>query len=106
MINIKDERVRNYLILYKRIKGCQFCGYKKCTSALDFHHIGGGKEFNISQSSNLEKIKEEVEKCAVLCKNCHAELHEIKEVGSMAGYNKINTKELEKVLLILTGQER
>jgi len=98
-MNIK---VRDYIISYKRIKGCQFCGYNKCISALDFHHNGGNKKFNISQCSSLGKIKEEVKRCVVLCRNCHAELHE-KDPGSFKDYNKINTEELEKALLVLTG---
>lgn len=104
MINIKDKKIRDYIISYKHAKGCQFCGYNKCVSALDFHHIGEGKEFDVSQCSSLEKIKEEIKKCVVLCRNCHAELHEREEEGpGIWDYNKINTEELEKVLLILTN---
>ena len=67
---------RQYINEYKLSKGCKVCGYNKCVSALDFHHDNGEKEFNISRCSNLEKIKIEIMKCAVLCKNCHAELTE------------------------------
>lgn len=95
---------KQYINLYKRARGCKFCGYNKCVSALDFHHIGGTEGINISQLTKLEEIKTEVTKCVVLCKNCHAELHESKEGGTMAGFERIDTKKLEKILKILSGQ--
>lgn len=98
------KRRKQYFDSYKRAKGCEFCGYSKCASALDFHHIGEGKEFNISQCSSLKKIKIEIMRCIVLCRNCHAELHESREGGTMASYERIDTKELEKILQILSGQ--
>jgi len=63
---------------YKLSKGCSICGYNKCASALDFHH-NGDKEFNVSRSiqegKRLFDVKKEMEKCDVLCANCHRELH-------------------------------
>ncbi|MBA7550907.1 hypothetical protein ES705_43437 [subsurface metagenome] len=97
---------KQYISLYKRARGCKFCGYNKCVSALDFHHIGEGKEVSISNCSSLEKIKKEITKCVVLCKNCHAELHESREGGTMVGYERIDTKKLGKILQILSGQDR
>jgi len=65
---------------YKLSKGCAICGYKKCASALVFHHDNNkDKEFDVSTvvkyGGNLNKIKNEINKCRVLCSNCHAELH-------------------------------
>lgn len=58
---------------------CKICGYNKCLKALDFHHINPKeKEFNISYFINAkswETIKEELDKCILLCANCHRELH-------------------------------
>lgn len=60
---------------YKLLKGCAICGYKKCVSALEFHHEGD-KEFCIGCGEyGFKKLKEEIEKCEVLCANCHRELH-------------------------------
>lgn len=69
---------RKYIINYKLSKGCSVCGYNKYASALDFHHNNGNKEFSISQfnTHSLKRIKIEIDKCKVLCRNCHAELHE------------------------------
>lgn len=59
---------------------CEMCGYKKNVSALDFHHIDPTtKSFNIDArilaNSNYEMVKNEVDKCMLLCANCHREVH-------------------------------
>ena len=60
---------------------CSVCGYDKYIGALDFHHLDPSeKEFAISsikQTSfdNNPKIKQELDKCILVCKNCHAEIH-------------------------------
>jgi len=61
---------------YKLSKGCAICGYNKCANALEFHH-NGDKSFliNTSCGKSLEKMKEEIKKCTLLCSNCHRELH-------------------------------
>ena len=69
------------LVKYKGGK-CERCGYNKSINALQFHHINPSqKKFNISQyacSNNLDidKLYQEVDKCILLCSNCHAEEHE------------------------------
>lgn len=63
---------------YKLSHGCAHCGYNKCAEALHFHH-GEEKEFNIGKavSSNMsdERLLMEMERCIVLCANCHIEEH-------------------------------
>lgn len=58
---------------------CQACGYKKTPWALQFHHKDpNGKDFGISQrghSRAWEKVKLELEKCVLVCANCHHEIH-------------------------------
>jgi hypothetical protein len=56
--------------------GCKHCGYNKCKSALEFHHINPEeKEFSWGdkRTSNWEKLKAEITKCILLCSNCHRE---------------------------------
>ena len=56
---------------------CEYCGYAKCLAALEFHHPGG-KDFAISGNGNTRawaKVKVELDKCVLTCKNCHAEQH-------------------------------
>lgn len=56
---------------------CKLCGYNKCIEALSFHHRNPEeKEFNISHTNiRWEKLKIELEKCVLLCHNCHDEVH-------------------------------
>ena len=59
---------------------CIRCGYDTLSSTLDFHHIDeGSKRFRISRGYKgdrwkipLEIIIKEMDKCILLCKNCHA----------------------------------
>jgi predicted transcriptional regulator len=59
---------------------CKICGYNRCHKALDFHHLDATqKDFAISQNNtiyNFLKLKPELDKCILLCKNCHAEVHD------------------------------
>ncbi len=56
--------------------GCQVCGYDKCIDALEFHHIDPAeKDSVISDLFSLKKMKAEADKCALLCANCHREVH-------------------------------
>lgn len=57
---------------------CQVCGYDTCSNALDFHHIDPKtKCVNLAKSTSLswDRIDTEQQKCALLCSNCHRELH-------------------------------
>ena len=71
------NRTKLRLIEYKGGK-CNECGYnKKIPSCYDFHHKDPEqKDFGISGKSwSFERLKREVDKCNLLCKNCHSELH-------------------------------
>lgn len=56
---------------------CSRCGYDVCITALEFHHKDPTeKEFTISKlSRSFDKIKDELDKCVLLCSNCHREEH-------------------------------
>lgn len=58
---------------------CQLCGYNKTLSALDFHHKDPSqKDFGISANGatrSFEKLKIELDKCILVCANCHREIH-------------------------------
>lgn len=83
------EKKREYIQEYKLSKGCAICGYNKCVRALVFHHNGDkGFSMNNACSRSLKKIKEEMEKCTVLCMNCHMELHEKIVKGSESNVEK------------------
>ena len=86
----KYEKVKRLHTIYYKIitrfklkKGCFFCKYKKCSEALQFHHLDKSTKLfgisdKLSKRNNLSKIKwkeikNEIRKCIVLCANCHAE---------------------------------
>lgn len=56
---------------------CQICGYDRCPEALEFHHLDPGeKDFTISRRlGKLSALLPELRKCALLCANCHREVH-------------------------------
>jgi predicted HNH restriction endonuclease len=70
----RRRKVRLMAIEYGGGK-CQICGYKKCNRALSFHH----KDFGLSTAGltrSWEKTKAELDKCILVCANCHMEIHE------------------------------
>lgn len=79
--SVRSYRQRNKIkaIDYKGGK-CEICGYDKSNWSLEFHHTDpNNKDFNISSKShfNWDKIKIELDKCILVCKNCHGEIHEL-----------------------------
>lgn len=57
---------------------CQKCGYKKSLDALVFHHRNDKKfELSSAWTYNLKTLQSELDKCRLLCANCHAEEHAI-----------------------------
>ena len=57
---------------------CKYCGYNKCLASLDFHHTDPSKkEYIISSQWKKPKeiVKQELDKCDLVCKNCHGEIH-------------------------------
>ena len=105
---IKDSRIRNreknriyflerrqktklIAVNYKGGK-CVECGYNKYVGALDFHHLNPNfKEIKITnlirnginKKGNWKNLKLELDKCVILCANCHRQKHfYVMEVGS------------------------
>lgn len=68
---------------------CLRCGYDKCLRALGFHHRNrSDKTFGFGVKSNIawEAIRIELEKCDLLCANCHMEVEEeLASGGSSSG---------------------
>lgn len=58
---------------------CQCCKYNKYIGALEFHHINPDeKDFGISvkgYTRSWENNKKELDKCVLVCSNCHKEIH-------------------------------
>jgi hypothetical protein len=71
------QKIKIKAIKYKGGK-CNRCGYDKCDWAFEFHHLDSDeKDFGISAYSTLswDKIKKELDKCILVCANCHREIH-------------------------------
>jgi DNA-binding CsgD family transcriptional regulator len=71
------QNIKLTLVKYKGGK-CRICGYNKSIKALHFHHLDPTqKDFTISGKSwSFERLKNEVDKCILVCSNCHCEIHD------------------------------
>lgn len=88
---ILRKNIKRKCVEYKGGK-CFVCGYNKFQGSLDFHHVNPKeKDFAIStmKSNSFESLKQELDKCVLLCKNCHCEVHagliDLNKIGSPAG---------------------
>lgn len=78
-IKKRRAKIRAWFIDYKATLACQECG-ENHPACLVFHHRDPNqKDTNISKAANQgwgkKRILVEVEKCDVLCANCHRKLH-------------------------------
>ena len=78
------ERQRNTKSLAVEYKGgkCSICGYNKSMAALEFHHINPNekdKDYFNMRGGLSPKLKTELDKCVLLCANCHREIHHLSQ---------------------------
>lgn len=77
-VSKRRRRLKEMAIQNKGGK-CMCCGYNKYNGALDFHHINEStKEFSLSVrglTRSWKKIEAEIDKCLLVCANCHREIH-------------------------------
>jgi hypothetical protein len=77
-VHARRKKVRQKAIEYKGGK-CEMCGYDRCIDALEFHHRDlSKKDFGISEKGytrSWKRVTEELDKCVMICANCHRELH-------------------------------
>ena len=81
----RGRKLKLDCIEYKGGK-CQKCGYSQCQAALDFHHRDPAKkDFSLCKKYGCRKIsdriKKELDKCDLLCANCHREEHWQLKIG-------------------------
>jgi len=74
----RRKKIREMALEYKGDK-CKRCGYSRCLEALEFHHTSSSrKDFSVSSKGytrSWKRVKEELDKCILLCANCHREIH-------------------------------
>lgn len=78
-INQNKKANRRWFAAFKATKSCIKCG-ESHPAALDFHHVHprkGDKKVNdlVSDGHAKQRIMEEINKCVVLCSNCHRKHH-------------------------------
>ena len=62
---------------YKKTLKCSECG-EDHPACIDFHHTNDNKEGNVSKmvhEASKERLLKEIEKCEVICANCHRKRH-------------------------------
>lgn len=79
-VNKRKNKIKKLLVEYKGGK-CQIpsCRYNRSMRALKFHHLNPDeKDFGVSGNHchSLELLKKEVDKCILVCGNCHDEIHD------------------------------
>ena len=82
----RQQNFKKQCLDYKGGK-CLSCGYNNYQGALEFHHLDPNeKEFHLAtvkHNSFNSEIKRELDKCILLCSNCHREIH-----GNLISYDK------------------
>ena len=100
-VNVKRFRLKKKCVAYLGNK-CSRCGYNKSVQALNFHHIDEEeKEFAISGSHtrSWDSIQKELDKCILLCANCHQEEHEYRNKLKFVGKISLVSKDQQDSLL-------
>lgn len=93
--NIKREKIIEFK---ENSEGCIKCGEKR-HYLLDFHHLDPStKSFQIAQgeSKGWDKVKVEIDKCILLCSNCHREFHYFEKKNNIILEEYLNLKFLGK----------
>jgi len=72
------DRYASWLDEIKRSRGCKMCNITD-SRVLDFHHRESeSKLFTVGgfrNSIGIERVKDEIKKCDIVCANCHRILH-------------------------------
>lgn len=77
LTTIRGQRRKQEGVVYKGGK-CVICSYDKHPNSLDFHHLDPDTKESSLRNLRLmqwEKYKTEIDKCVLVCRNCHGEIH-------------------------------
>lgn len=82
----KYQEKKNEIQELKSQYSCAKCGDKR-GYVLDFHHLNPEEKENtiarmLSNRYELDKVYDEINKCIVLCANCHREFHYFQTLNS------------------------
>ncbi len=87
-MNAQEQRrqLREEYIDSKKNVPCRDCGNSFPTICMDFHHVGDKDPTLVKQRKSMKswmkrwsikRIDEELDKCVVLCSNCHRIRHAV-----------------------------
>lgn len=102
--NVKNYRIRlKERAVYVMGGKCSVCGYNKCQTALEFHHLNPEeKDFTFAANTNRawSTIRKELEKCILVCANCHREIHSgmINTINFLSNFNENKAKEIDELV--------
>lgn len=92
-VSKRRRKLKAMVVKYRGGK-CMLCGYARCVLAFDLHHVDERKKsFTLSTrglTRSWERVRQEADKCILLCANCHREVH--------AGIVKIPTQIKKKFI--------
>jgi DNA-binding CsgD family transcriptional regulator len=81
--NDARAKIARFIAAVKDNRHCTDCGVAYRHWQMEFDHLGD-KEFTISQfrnhTSDITKVKTEIKKCEIVCKNCHGERTYVRRV--------------------------
>lgn len=82
LINRHRFKLKAYMIDYKGGL-CQLCGYNECHRSLDFHHVDPAQKVSNLGGKHCvgwDTLRSELDKCVLLCRNCHGEVEDAVEL--------------------------
>lgn len=73
----KVRLLQDWVAETKRTLGCSNCS-EDCPDCLDLHHVNYDKDKSVAHlivGKNVQRVVDEINKCCVLCSNCHRKHH-------------------------------
>lgn len=94
----KERRKRNKEYANSMKNNCKKCGIEN-KICLDYHHLSG-KIKSVAQlirdATTIEKLQIEIDKCEVLCANCHRKEHTSVQLSDGSNWKNFEQYRIEK----------
>jgi hypothetical protein len=78
-VRARKRELGKWFFDYKKNLKCEMCG-ENHPATIDFHHKNGeekdnGVSYFVYNGYSVKRVIEEIEKCQILCANCHRKVH-------------------------------
>tara|TARA_B110000967_G_C18350699_1_gene301099 strand:- start:29 stop:421 length:393 start_codon:yes stop_codon:yes gene_type:complete len=85
-------RNKKYVHDYRKSNKCSKCEEDRWY-LLEFHHIDPSTKFRnvcdmADQAYAISRVQEEIDKCALVCRNCHMEFHHLERQNIVRTFNE------------------